>query len=62
MNSNQHALELQDVSIGVDNNDNDLIGTAATTAEDNFDETHPLFELVADLSALRRAHPAHAPG
>jgi len=43
-------------------NDNDLIGTAATTAEDNFDETHPLFELVADLSALRRAHPALSRG
>ena len=39
-------------------NDNDLIGTDATTAESNFDENHPLFRLIAELSAVRRAHPA----
>lgn len=39
-------------------NDNTLIGTSATTAASNFDESHPLFREVATLSALRRAHPA----
>ncbi|MBO6525489.1 alpha-amylase family glycosyl hydrolase [Erythrobacter sp.] len=39
-------------------NDNDLIGTDATTAESNFDENHPLFRLISEFSAVRRAHPA----
>ena len=39
-------------------NDNDLIGTTATTAEANFDRTHPLYRLVAELAAVRKAHPA----
>lgn len=43
-------------------NDNDLIGTDATTAESNFDETHPLFRLIAEFSAIRRTHPAFTRG
>ncbi|MFP5395426.1 MAG: alpha-amylase family glycosyl hydrolase [Alphaproteobacteria bacterium] len=39
-------------------NDNDLIGTDATTAQANFDTTHPLYRLIAELSAVRRATPA----
>ncbi|MFW2351067.1 alpha-amylase family glycosyl hydrolase [Qipengyuania sp.] len=39
-------------------NDNALIGTDATTAASNFDENHPLFRLIAEFSAIRRAHPA----
>ena len=39
-------------------NDNELIGTDATTADSNFDENHPLFRLIAEFSAIRRAHPA----
>ena len=39
-------------------NDNTLIGTDATTAGENFDTRHPLYRLIADLSAVRRAHPA----
>ncbi|MFL0671950.1 MAG: alpha-amylase family glycosyl hydrolase [Erythrobacter sp.] len=39
-------------------NDNALIGTAATTAEDNFDPSHPLYRLIAELAALRKDHPA----
>ena len=39
-------------------NDNNLIGTDATTADSNFDENHPLFRLIAQFSAIRRAHPA----
>ena len=33
-------------------NDDDLIGTAATTADDNFDHTHPLYQT---LRGLRRS-------
>ena len=39
-------------------NDNDLIGTDATTADDNFDPAHPLYRQIATLSAARKAHPA----
>jgi glycosidase len=39
-------------------NDNDLIGTDATTAVSNFDTAHPLYQSIAGLSAIRRAHPA----
>lgn len=39
-------------------NDDDLIGTDATTADDNFDASHPLYLAVSDLAALREQHPA----
>jgi len=39
-------------------NDDDLIGTNATTAQANFDTTHPLFQTLARLSELRQAHDA----
>ena len=39
-------------------NDNNLIGTTATTADDNFDNAHVLYETFADFAALRAAHPA----
>jgi glycosidase len=39
-------------------NDNALMGTARTTADSNFDTGHPLFREIAELSRLRRAHPA----
>ena len=39
-------------------NDNDLIGTDATTAGENFDTEHPLYTLIAGLSEVRAAHPA----
>ncbi len=38
-------------------NDDDLIGTDATTADDNFDPTHPLYTAIAELAAVRDAHP-----
>ncbi|QZD94853.1 alpha-amylase family glycosyl hydrolase [Qipengyuania gelatinilytica] len=43
-------------------NDNLLIGTDATTAEENFDTGHPLYELIAEFAHLRRSHPALARG
>ncbi len=39
-------------------NDNDLIGTDATTAEANFDTAHPLYRHIAALAAIRRNNPA----
>ncbi len=43
-------------------NDDDLIATDATTAEANFDQDHPLYQHLIDLSALREAHPTLADG
>ena len=43
-------------------NDDDLIGTSATTAQANFDEQHPLYRHLAALSDLRTEHPALADG
>ncbi len=43
-------------------NDNDLIGTDATTAAANFDTTHPLYRSIRDLAELRRTYPALADG
>ncbi|TDD71963.1 pullulanase-type alpha-1,6-glucosidase [Jiangella aurantiaca] len=43
-------------------NDDDLIGTDATTAEENFDSEHPIYRRLAELSALRDEHPALADG
>ncbi|HEY0164058.1 MAG TPA: alpha-amylase family glycosyl hydrolase [Sphingomicrobium sp.] len=39
-------------------NDNDLIGTAATTATSNFDVQHPLYRLIRQLSSVRQREPA----
>lgn len=39
-------------------NDNRLLGTKATTADSNFDTTHPLYKFIAELSALRKTHPS----
>jgi glycosidase len=43
-------------------NDNDLIGTNATTAAANFDTRHPLYQHIAELSKLREKHPTLADG
>ncbi|MEM7780919.1 MAG: alpha-amylase family glycosyl hydrolase [Pseudomonadota bacterium] len=39
-------------------NDNDLIGTTATTAQENYDTSHPLYVLVKELAAVRTRHAA----
>jgi len=39
-------------------NDNDLIGTDATTAQANFDKGHPLYRQIATLAEVRKATPA----
>lgn len=39
-------------------NDNKLMGTNKTTADSNFDTSHPLFREIAMLAKVRRTHPA----
>lgn len=39
-------------------NDNNLLGTDATTADENFDSNHPLYRFIAAASGLRTAHKA----
>lgn len=39
-------------------NDNNLIGSDATTAQSNFDPAHPLYRLIGDLAKARTASPA----
>ena len=38
--------------------DDDLLGTDATHAQDNFVPSHPLYRSISGLAALTRAHPA----
>ncbi|MER7415866.1 pullulanase-type alpha-1,6-glucosidase [Micromonospora peucetia] len=38
--------------------DDDLLGTDRTHASDQFDRAHPLYRAIAELGALRQAHPA----
>ena len=38
--------------------DNDLLGTRATTAQSNFDPAHPLYRLIRQLAAIRIREPA----
>ena len=56
--NDQRAREDMFASQTEEYNDNRLIGTDATTADSNFDATHPLYRLIAEFSAIRRAHPA----
>ncbi len=39
-------------------NDNDLIGTNSTTAQANFNESHPLYQALKTYAAIRRANEA----
>lgn len=39
-------------------NDNKLLGTNATTAQSNFDRSHPLYQLIGRLSQVRLSTPA----
>ncbi|MEV3938529.1 pullulanase-type alpha-1,6-glucosidase [Glycomyces sp. NPDC049804] len=42
--------------------DDELIGTDATHAVDNYDTSHPVYQAIAELSQLREQHPALADG
>jgi len=39
-------------------NDDDLIATDSTTAVENFDTSHPLYEAIGSLATVTKAHPA----
>ncbi|WP_203290681.1 alpha-amylase family glycosyl hydrolase [Maricaulis parjimensis] len=39
-------------------NDNDLVGTVASTADDNFDTEHPLYQAIAEMAEIRQSHAA----
>ncbi|MFM5894200.1 MAG: alpha-amylase family glycosyl hydrolase [Novosphingobium sp.] len=43
-------------------NDQSLLGSTRTTALDNFNQQHPLYKLIAELSAVRRSTPALTSG
>lgn len=60
--NDQKARENMFASKVAEYNDNDLIGTDATTAQANFDTGHPLYRQIAELSALRRVTPALTSG
>jgi hypothetical protein len=38
--------------------DDDLLGTNRTHAQDNFNPSHPLYELIKQLAGITKAHPA----
>jgi glycosidase len=48
--------------VALHNDTYDLIGTDASTADENFDTGHPLYQHIADLAELREDHPALADG
>ena len=38
--------------------DDDLLGTERTHAQDNFEPSHPLYQLIKQLASITKAHPA----
>jgi len=54
--NDQDAREDMFASAVASYNDNRLVGTSATTATANFDVGHPLYGLIAELSAMRKSH------
>jgi len=56
--NDQDAREDMFPSLVASYNDNRLLGTAATTADANFDRQHPLYRHIAGLAAVYRDSPA----
>ena len=56
--NDQLAREDMFASVVAAYNDNNLIGSDATTAQSNFDPAHPLYRLIGDLAKARSASPA----
>ena len=54
----QNARQTMFASQVPDYLDDDLLGTGATHAQDNFDPSHPLYATIGQLAALTREHPA----
>jgi glycosidase len=53
--NDRHARETLFASQVASWNDNDLVGSDRTNAQDNYDTNHPLFRAIAQMSAMRRA-------
>ncbi|MEO0712801.1 MAG: alpha-amylase family glycosyl hydrolase [Pseudomonadota bacterium] len=56
--NDQKARETMFPGLVEEYNDNDLIGTDATTAESNFDADHPMYRAIAEMAELRTTHAA----
>ncbi len=56
--NDQDAREDMFPSLVASYNDNRLAGTSATTAQSNFDTSHPIFRSIAQLAKLRTEQPA----
>jgi neopullulanase len=56
--NDQLAREDMFPSVTAAYNDNNLIGSDATTAQSNFDTAHPLYRQIADLARARSSSPA----
>lgn len=56
--NDQAAREDMFASLTESYNDNELVGTNATTAEENFNREHPLYQLIGELAAVRTNHAA----
>ena len=54
--NDQAAREDMFKSLVASYNDNDLVGTDATTAVSNFNPRHPLYRFIAEISKLRGRH------
>jgi neopullulanase len=54
--NDRHARETLFPSRVASWNDNDLIGTDRTNAQETFDTTHPLFLAIAGMAEIRKAH------
>ncbi|MFS2316772.1 alpha-amylase family glycosyl hydrolase [Maricaulis sp. D1M11] len=54
--NDRQARENMFPSVIPEYNDNELIGTDATTADNNFDTEHPLYRAIAEMSGIRQTH------
>ncbi len=52
------SRENMDPSLVDSYNDNDLIGTEKTTADSNFDRSHPLYVKLQELALIRQTYPS----
>lgn len=52
------SRENMDPSLVESYNDNDLIGTDKTTADNNFDQSHPLYVKFQELALIRQTYPS----
>jgi hypothetical protein len=55
--NDQDARENMDPSLVDTYNDNQLIGTSATTADANYDQQHPIYKHLSKIAKIYREHP-----